>query len=438
MLTEGQERHLRRTLKAMQSSPSPGLEARARAAMAMPARAGRWPGRLVAVSAVVAIGLLGFGLIRLPVSSASELFQGFVAAASQAKAMHMEAVIHDEGELTILKWDAPEERFSRYERRQAGELTGLRMSDGEFTVRYTIDPRTGRGKTTERYDVLSQGAVLHSWAEPAPSLGPLTLFAEPIGSGELELLSQRRGTNDAGEAVDVVEAEWRPEGTHAMYYSAGDGGGKGLLYEDGERVLIRVEVDPVTSLPRKMTHSVEENGARRATFEAEFEWNAKVPAVARSFTPPPGSIVEHDYWWERRFPKVVAEGETRDWVITLHAIDVDARGWLHLSFSRHETGAVQTTNCAPAILVEGVGSGGERYKQDSNLAPFSGGPGCAYVVVRLIPVADTALPDAITLTVTPYAESPSEDQTVIFENLPLPSRQPVDDLRAAEVEVTEY
>ena len=81
---------------------------------------------------------------------------------------------------------------------------------------------------------------------------------------------------------------------------------------------------------------------------------------------------------------------------------------------------------------------GEQFEQDRNLAPFSGGPGCAYVVVRLIPVAKTSQPEAITLTVTPYAAEPSKDQTVTFENLPLPPRQPVDDLRAAEVEVIEH
>jgi hypothetical protein len=438
MLTEGQERHLRRTLKTAQSAPSPELEARARAAMAEPTRARRARHRLVVVSAVAALALLGFGLTRLPVSSASGLFGGFLAAASQAKTLHLQATIDDDGIVVIEKWEASEERFWRRDRWEAGELTSLGMSDGEFTARYRIDSETGRGETTERYDVLTQGAVLHGWPEPAPALGPLRLLAEPIDSGELELIYEGRETNDLGEAVDVVEAEWRPEGTHVMYYHLGDEGGTGLRYEEGERVLIRVEVDPASSLPRAMTHSVEQDGARRSTFEAEFEWNAEIPEAARTFTPPAGSTVEHDYWWERRFPEVVAEAETRDWVVTLHAIDSDRHGWIHLSLSRHESGENRITNSGPPILVEAVGSGGERYDQDSNFGPFFGGPGCAYAVVRLIPVAETPQPDSITLTVTPYAGSPSQGQTLTFENLPLPPRQPVDDLRAEETDVIQY
>ncbi len=436
MLTEEQERHLRRTLKAAQSAPSPELEARAMAAMAVPARAGRSRRRLLVVSAVAALALLGFGLTRLPVSSASGLFEGFLATASQAKTMHMQATIDDDGLVMIEKWEAPEERFSRRDRWEAGELTLFRMSDGEFTASYRIEPETGPGRTTERFDVLTQGALLSGYPEPAPSLGPLRVFAEPIHNGDLELIYEGRETNDLGEAVDVVEAEWRPEGTHMMYYYGRPGRGTGLLYEDGERVLIRVEVDPASSLPRAMSHSVEENGARRTTFEAEFEWNAEIPDAARTFTPPPGSIVEHDYWWERRFPEVVAQGETRDWVVTLHAIDSDVNGWIHLSLSRHETGAVRTRNCAPAILVEALGSNGERYEQDRNMGPFFGGPGCAYVVVRLIPLAETPQPASITLTIAPYTDSPSEGQSVTFENLPLPP--PVDDVRAAEIEVIQH
>lgn len=439
MLTEEQERHLQRTLKAAQSAPGPGLETRAMAAMGEAKPSRRSSRRLLVVSAVAALVLLGFGLTRLPVGSASGLFNGFLAAASQAKTMHMKAAIDDDGIVTIEKWEAPEEHFLRYEHWVADELTVLDLDNGELTVDYWIDPKTGRGTAVEHLDLLGQGAALRGGREPAPTLGPLSVFAEPLDNGKLELIYQGRERNDLGEAVDVVEAEWRPEGTYMMYYSGRPGRGTGLLYEDGERVRIRVEVDPASNLPRTMTHSVEDNGARRTTLDAEFEWNVGIPEAARTFTPPPGSVLKRAHWWERRFPEVVAQGETRDWTVTLHAIDSDRRGWIHLSLSYvYLETAVGPYKSQPPARVEALDSNGERYKQDMNLGNSCGGPGCFYAVIRLIPLGETPQPDSITLTLSNYADSPSEVQSVTFENLPLPPRRPVDDLRAAEIEVIEY
>ncbi len=438
MLSEEQERHLQRTLKAVQSVPGPELEARAMAAMGQAKPTRRSSRRLLVASAVGVLVLLGFGLARLPVSTASGLFDEMLAAASRANTMHMQAWVWGVGGEIAMEYRVSRDGFWRMDEWEDDRLFSAHLADGEFTLDYRIDPETGQGKAREAFDVLSQHGVFDEEYHQLLMLGPLYPLGAPRHNGQLELLSEGRGVNDLGESVDLVEIEWTGHDGAMMYVHQERDSFRGLIYEKDEPVIIRVEIDPSTRLPLRLQHFLQEGGELRNTFLAEYEWNAPIPEEVQTFTPPPGSVLEVDHWWERRIDEVLAQAETRHWVVTLHAIDSDMHGWIQLSLSRVETGENHIRNSAPPILVEAVGSAGERYTQHTEIGPFAGGLGVAYAVVYLEPERATPQPRSITLTVTPYPASPSEGQSVIFENIPLPPRQPVDDVRAQAIEVIEY
>ena len=124
----------------------------------------------------------------------------------------------------------------------------------------------------------------------------------------------------------------------------------------------------------------------------------------------------------------------------MHAIDIARSGDVVLSLSRVETPDSEMPsvyNTAPPLVVEGVGSAREQYDQQGYFTCFNARHS-GYWTTSLKPARPSSYPRSITLTIWPYPESPSEDQSVTFYNIPLPPRQNVDDVFAAETEVIQY
>jgi hypothetical protein len=94
-------------------------------------------------------------------------------------------------------------------------------------------------------------------------------------------------------------------------------------------------------------------------------------------------------------------------------------------------------NSAPPLVLEAVGSGEEQYTQDNAYGCYNA-RGSGYWITTLIPSDRGRHPRSITLSVTPYPDPPSADQSATFPNIPLPPRQNTDDLFAAETEVIQY
>jgi hypothetical protein len=441
MLTEEQERHLQRTLKAAQSAPGPGLEARAMAAMGQ-AKPGRPSRRLLVASAVGVLALLGFGVARLPMGTASGIIDEMLATAAETSAVHMTGCGVG-AEVVVEEWIS-EDGFSREEWREDDQLLWLDLRSGDFTVHYRLNPDNGEVTARENFIPLREVSVLDESYRQRRMTSSLWPLGGPLDNGRLDLVSESSEMNERGEVVDLVEVEWTPGGRTMMYtYQDGDYI-RELVYEEGEPVLIRVEVDPSSGLPLRLEHYTETEAGWQNTYAACYEWNMEIPEELRTFTPPRGTVVECHHWWESRIDQVIAEAATTDWLVTLHSVEVNRHGDIWLSLSRAETADSRmgdAYNSAPPIRVEAVGSGGESYSQLGRYSCYNMGGegwGVGYWTTTLEAADPDRRPRSVTLTVVPYPEGVSKADSVTFRNVRLPARQDVDDPIAAEVELIEY
>ena len=318
------------------------------------------------------------------------------------------------------------------EMRVGEQVVKVELFGVDRTLQYVVlDADTGRAIVEEsggRLCTPERKAALLS----ENLLGSAMLFA--LSDGSSELLSEQVSNEGDGRSTRIVEIQWRPPRGTTGVFALDD---KGLFYNHGETILIHVVADAETKRPTRVEHFRLVSGTREPTYRADIEWDIAVPEDVWQFTPPEDTRAERSIDWEVMAKQELARGETRDWTVVLHAIEVAANGEVHLAISRAETGANVIADSAPPIWVSALGSDGERYDQ-TDRGPFFGAPGLARAVVTLEPENRGATPRSITLTVTPYPADPSEDQSVTFYNIPLPLRQNVDDVFAAETEVIQY
>ena len=162
------------------------------------------------------------------------------------------------------------------------------------------------------------------------------------------------------------------------------------------------------------------------TCESKYEWDVPIPDSIRTFTPPAGVTLVKDDWWESRMEAKVAEGETEDWNVVVHMLDVSRKGDVVVSLSRTVKPGVppmKYDNGAPFVGVTATDDQGVAYKQD----PYFGCNGGYWTTTLRRQGASTAIPSTITLTVHPYCTDSGYAQVITFTNVPLPARQAVDE-----------
>jgi len=425
MTCDDLDRQMEEALKATRPAPPAGWQARAVEALrATTPRRTLHFGRYAAV-AVACATVAWLGLARLPELKASGLLDLALLAAQQAKTVHVTAVVPQAaGESVTESW-LSREGLLRTEQREGGNLRELRLCDDTRLIWYGAGEKGAAAR--EDYMPSQYVGVLFSM-DLGNALAPL---GAPLHNGSLALLGEREEPDGQGETVRIAEVQWTV-GEHAYNSLLG-----GLRYPPGEKVLLRLWTDPKKGRAIRMEQYRQEGGEPHLACRVQFEWDVQVPAAARQFEVPPGTEYVRDPWWESRGRQTLAEAKTRDWVVTLHALDVDRTGHLLVSVSRLETRATTTTNSAPPIWVEATGDDGTTYRQ-LPLGPYVGGPGAAYSVVSLEPESPDRTPHRVTLVIDPYARPRSRGETVTFRDLPLPARQDAVDLVVTGRETTRH
>jgi len=443
MHSESLEGRIQGAVTDLRGDAAPELRARAVAAMAAAPPAPRPRHRLIAIASVAAAALFGLGFVPIPLGSAKGALDRALASAEHARTVHITswyATPHsnswstpEEGDATSEEWLA-EEGFARREYWQRGLLRLLDLSVGPWRTDYHYDAGAEAGRAWQRFSP----CMLHPADMPdrAEFQRRFDLLRDVAGFShqplpEVQFREYREGSIWGGQ-VAIVEAWVTATGNLAGLY--------GGPYVKGDTVVVRAELDPKTDSLLSV-REYEVNGSKRElSYEATYEWNVEIPDTLKHFDIPAGTKLDRVTWWETRADKIIAQDTTRDWQVTLHAIDINRHGDILLSLSRVETPDTQMPsayNTAPPLEVQAVGSGGERYEQLDGYSCYNARH-TGYWTTTLKPANEAANPWAVTLTIRPYPRDPCRDQSVTFRNVPLPPRQDVDDVMVAAHEVIQH
>ena len=431
MKTDSDDGGFGELLDAAAPDMNEGWEERAVEGMAKvhPARglSRRW-----ALAAVGAVALVGLGFVPIPVGQATGVLERAMAMASQATTVHM--IGHawtPKDDYDFERW-VSDDGFYRSEKRSGGEVLYLQMNWGARELSYSVED--GQGYAFESFDPTERhrtGTVMPNGSYVERFFESFKRLYEELGVPPPEMkITERRERSLWGGAVDVVEAEWTIEGEASI---------SGVTYRDGDIVRIRAEIDPRTKRLLRMEQCKFE-GLWEPRYEAEYEWDVEIPQAVLEFRPPKGTTLTRSHWWEERAGQVVAEGETADWKVTVHAVDVNRHGDIVLSLSRELKPGAPTGpywNASPIMRAAARDDAGIEYEQ-------LGRYGCnsslriAYWTTILERPSEAGRPRTVTLTIWPYAKGAGEEQSVTFQNLRLPPRQDVEDVWEAAKEVIQY
>jgi hypothetical protein len=425
-----------------EAAGEPRSELRARALEAMadvrPRRAIRG-GRLAVVGIAAGVLLIGLGFVPFPRRSAERsqmgaalegLLDQAMAAAEQARSVHLTGDGWTAtGELHVERWFS-DDGFRRMERWENGSLALLALSDGdtetwykplsaEASVRY-VPPMRGKATTSQLYE---------SWTDSISDLG------DPLSMADCQI-SEHREVSPSGGARRVVEAQ-------GVFAAGASMQIQGVRYEGGDRFKVHVETEAETGRLVLLKLFRLDGELWGQVYEESAEWDVRIPEDVRQFDLPEGTRVRCDRWWERT-RGVIARGESEDWEVVLHAIDVNRRGDLYVTFARwlRADGGLSRSDSQVFPRVQATGDAGVRYVQVENFvgACRSGDQGGYWVPIlrREATGVPLGLAGTVTVTVYPYPRGETADQSVTFRGVPLPPRQNVDDPIAEAVEVIQY
>ncbi len=408
-----------------------GWEARASAATSEVRPATRKPLRWV-VAAAGLMALIGLGFVPVPLGKATGTSQKAMAMASQATTVHMTGhAWTPKDDYDFERW-VSDDGFYRSEKRSGAQLLDVNISWGPRELHYGVED--GQSYAVEWFNPTRRhgaGIVMPNRAYVQGFFESFKRLYEELGVPPPDMkITERRERSLWGGAVDVVEAERTIEGEASI---------SGVSYRDGDIVRTRYEIDPQTSRLLRMSQYKFE-GTWEPRYEAEYVWDVEIPQAVLEFRPPKGTTLRRTLWWENRVDQIIAQGDTRDWTVTLHAIDVSNKGDIVLSLSRVKTAeslVPKWYNTTPAIRVEAVGNRSGGYSQLNVYSCYNRWD-AGYWTTTLKAESPEADPRTITLTISPYPRSWSEGQSVTFDNVPLPPRQDVDDVFEAETEVIQY
>ena len=433
-MSEGIDAEIKKAVCEAAREPRAQVRARALEGMAAvgPARglSRRW-----VIAAVGAAVLFGLGFVPIPMGKAPGALARAMAMASQATTVHMTG--HGwtaRGEFDVERW-VTDDGFSRQEKWVNDELVELNITHGDRVLLYFVDPETGAASATEAFLPTNRYKLGELPAAEGKSYLARMFHSFEVLAGDLGIappdieMTERRERSLWGGLLDVVEAEFTVKGTMSI---------SGVSYMDGDMVRIKAEVDPETNRLLSMAQYRFE-GVWGPTYRAEYEWDVDLPEGGE-FRPPKGTKLTRCTWWEKRADQVLAVGTTKDWEVVLHCIDVNRRGDLVLSLHRaprSESTMSRWQNGSVAWKVEAVDDAGVGYHVVAR------GPQSSYFLVgygraSLQREWEEGIPRSVTLTIYPYPQGKTTDQSVTFRNIPLPPRQNVDDLCAAEMEVIQY
>jgi len=449
--------------------------------------------RLLAVALGAMAMLTAIGFVPFPAGRARGAWDRALAAANQSPGVHLAGHLWTPvGEFDFEQWYT-NDGFSRYDLYEEGNLVGRWLFDQE---RRSIRPRWhGSEIWAERYRAPST-STLPRQGVFGSLFGPVASQLGDVGECDVyprlgkDVLGGATGSLVTSRAVqweymfDLRVDEWLQrtlwQGARAVVEVRGrrkESGGwedcgavlGSLMYPlneeylTGDQIRIHAEIDPDTRalLAFEQYKWVDGRWAPNCRLDT-IEWPVEIGDDIRDVEAPEGHIEFRDNWWQGRLRKAMAVGNSDDWLVTLHAVDLNRNGDLYVTVSRQpKSGAIvalpSESGRLRALSVSAVDDVGVHY---SVAVPTEmkvdmprliegypdpvvfGIPEC-HARIRLAPDRPAVSSGvARTLTVAVTNSSPEGShaswQSVTFRDLPLPARQVGEDLVGESVEKIEY
>jgi hypothetical protein len=433
MKTDRVDESMAQLLETAAPAMSAGWEPRAMARLTA-TRPARGISRRLVIAAVGVAALVGLGFVPIPMGKAPGALERAMAQAEQATTVHMTGHAWNPNKEYDFEMWAADDGFYREDEISGGQAVSVTLISGARRLDYGVADDDGKQYASELFDPTTHhlgGPKMPDRSYVEGFFQSFKRMHEQLGVPAPDMkISERRERSLWGITRDVVDAEWTVQG---------DGSISGVDCRDGDRVRMRYDIDPPTGRLLQVKQYKFE-GTWEPRYEAEYVWDVEIPANVRDFQPPQGTKLTRSLWWENRVGQVVAQADTDDWSVSLHAVDVNRNGDIVLSLSRElnpESRLSRSMDAAPVMRVEATDSAGGRYTQLHRYSCYSSST-VGYWGTTLERSSAAGNPRTVTLIVHPYAKGVSEDQSVTFRNLPLPPRQNTDDLFAAETEVIQY
>ncbi len=521
-------------LEAARPELTSELEARAVAAVAAtrPARSRRW----IAVAVGAAVALFGLGFVPFPAGGAKGAFSKALALTSQEGGVHVTGRIWGpSGEWNFEQWFS-QDGFKRFDlldgdgvvQRWVYEPAGWTIrpkdpGDTEPVWRLNkIEEQTGQqsprgewlsspliGPDAEVHDALTdqrEDVMPYPWVRQQSQKPTREDFLARVGSDgalEVKVEEHRRYSLWRGRQTIVADVYGhRPKDSWADVLILGNLMGPVFPWlKHGDDLWIHVEADPETGALLRLEMYKRANGVWQLGYCVDsIETGVELGPEVRAPGIPDGHVRVEDTWWRDRLGTTLQVGQTEDWQVALHSLEVNRLGELFVTLSRRprvEVPPDMDSNHklnAPlrSLIVEAVDDFGNHYMssaENSGVGSEKYGPGAHFGFVEAPPDCDArvrllpgkpllpgARPNTLTLTVTTepavrevrprevgeaverrlrqeYGEGPEfrfwlhdflamrevgwGTRAVTFARLPMPLRQEGEDLIGQAIQVTE-
>ncbi len=412
---------------------NPQVRDRAVQAMANSAPARAHPRRrLIAITVgVAAVVLFGLGFVPFPAGSAKGALARAQAGMLNAGTFHMVAMGWVEGmEYRFETW-ASQEGLYREDRWENGSLNTSDMTWPEGHLSYVA--AVGKADEHDSPHMPPRLVWSRNMSDRA-GLEKLFAFLRDILAGTV---TERRVKTLWGGERDVVIAEATVNRSSVI---------SGIPYLRAGKVRVVAEIAPDTG----RLISLEEYSLNRDSSELKYrtesvEWDVEIPEDTWTFNPPSGTTLHRYRWWTDRQDKLLATGNTANWQVNVHTIDVNRSGDLVVTLSRWLLQPdVQELSSSPSPSVHVEDSASVEYVQEPSftcvnwVSEKQTGGYWTTTLRRDRSAEPTQAPRSVSLTIHPYSYAPYQAEAVTFRNLPLPPRQQADDLFKASEEVIQY
>lgn len=324
--------------------------------------------RWMAIAVGAAVALIGLGFVPIPMGSAKGAFSRALAMTNQAPGVHVTGRIWGPvGEWRFEQWFSQDE-FSRYDLYDGEQIVWRWLyAPGERAIR----PRVKETEPVRRVrEMLEEGTLADPGAvwEDAPLIGPRVdmwppndredVFPKPVmhrpdlGEPVRQDFWQRLEEQKATLEVRVEERQsltlWggrrnvadvyghRRPGAHVEVLILGNL--HGPLYAwlgPGDDVWIHMETEAQTGAIRALEQYKRVNSRWELVYCLDsIEFGAEMSEEVRNPQLPEHHVRLEDTWWRERLPRTLAAGESQDWRVALHSLEVNRKGDVFLTLSR--------------------------------------------------------------------------------------------------------
>jgi len=484
-------------------APRSEVRERAVAAMAAARPARRWSRRgAAAVAGVTA--LIGLGFVPFPAGSAEGAFSKALAMTNEATAVHVAGRIWGPvGEWRFEQWWTRDgfKRFDLYDGDQVVQRwlydPGARMiypraQETEPVLRLRKMTVDDPGDVWQAAPLIGPGAEVHRKRDVLPRDDVLPRI-EPVGESENPVETsfwQRLADQEKTLAVRVEERErcslWGGRRTVADVYAHRREGAHievlilgnliGPVYEwlgPGDDVWVHMEADAESGAILALEQRKRVDGRWVLIYRVDsIESGVEIGDDVRDPALPEHHVQIEDTWWRERLVQTLARGESGDWLVTLHSLDVNRHGDLFVTLSRSPQVDIppvreQAGGPVPrveSIFIEATDDLGTRYllpryrfrflralpECDARVRLVPESPRASRRVPRTITVQVTIPPVKGIYELTGIRSIPSDEwlafdawfretyyQRITFADLPVPDSQPGDSLIAEAIRRTE-